>query len=239
MVYGSEIRAGTPYDNDTPGTAVPRHCRYEQVMKKLFIIAGVIGLFATANAATFGFSRITSNSSDDVAGQLWVDVTDPGANQVMFTLRNEGPIASVIANIYWDDASPGNLGGFVSFSPSAGVSFREGGNPSDLPSGNAVGFVATARDRARSPAPINGIGPDESLGVLFSLLNGVTFEGLLDDMNQGQLRVGLHVISIGLGGQSDSYVNDGPPRVPDASLTAMLLGMAMLGLEGLRRRMAK
>jgi len=222
-------------------------------MKKLLLVAGMIGAIAAANAFEVTFSAISNNSgqADAVAPQLVVDVSqDFGtANQAYFLFSNEGPIASSICDIYFDaDSILGPIDSLIDATmegfTGGQVDFEVGAAPPDLSGGNTISphFVATGSADSESPVEENGINPGEWLGIIVNLA-GVDFAGVQQAVADGSLRIGLHVQAIGTSGDSDAFVNGPPPprppQVPDASATAMLLGLALLGLEGLRRRMAK
>jgi hypothetical protein len=204
--------------------------------------------------STFYFTRISTNSADNVASQLSVDVADAGANQVSFTFRNAVGIASSITDIYFDD---GTLLGISSVTNGgAGVDFSLGASPGDLPNGNAVGFVTSAGFSADSnpPAAANGVNSSsEFVTVLFNLIGGQTYADTIAAMNlslanpgvdvTGGLRIGLHVQAIGGDGNSDAFVNTGTSRpglsVPDGGTTLVLLGSAMAGLGFIMRKSSK
>ncbi|MDI6451819.1 hypothetical protein [Anaerobaca lacustris] len=76
------------------------------VLAALVLVAASVG----AEPHTFRFYSITSNNPTDVAigeAQLSVEVSDCGSEQVLFTFRNEGPEASSIARIYFDNFALG------------------------------------------------------------------------------------------------------------------------------------
>jgi len=186
---------------------------------------------APAEALTLGFGCITGNlPSDCVIGeaQLSVEVTDQGSGIVRFHFRNAGPEASVISEIYFDDGSLLEIAAIVD---GPGTDFRQDANPPNLPGGGDVSppFQVTEGFLAESlPAPsMNGAGPSEWVAIDFSLQGGQTFADVLDDLDSGALRIGIHVIAFDSGG-SESFVN----VVPEPAV-------ALLGLSGLTGLLAR
>lgn len=204
------------------------------IIKASFLLSVVVA-FSPAQAATFGFGCITNTLSANCAtgeSQLFVDVIDAGAGQVLFTFSNIGSNASSIADVYFDD---GTLLGIASIdNTSSGVSFSQGASPGNLPGGNMVGFAATAGFTADSNPPVqpNGVNPGEYLGITFDLLSGVSYADTINALQSGtDLRIGIHVQGFGNGG-SESFVNTVIP-VPAA---VWLFGSGLLGLVGIARR---
>ena len=223
-------------------------------MKKLLLVAGMIGAVAVANAATF--ERITSNAPEDIASQLQFSVAvNLVGERACFRIANETEeTTGQISEIYFDDTSSALLVSIGDFDFGTGENIvyftDEHVTPENLPGGNTVGFEATLRAGAvNGNGGSNRIGPEEYLGICVNLVAGKGLDDVLAALENGTLRIGLHVQSIGEDGEdgddglSDSFVSGPPPpeppQVPDASATAMLLGLALLGLEGLRRRMVK
>ncbi len=212
---------------------------------KTAAVALALGLSSSAFAVSYSFSKITNNGGNDLSGQLAVDVTNPGGGKVDFKFTNDGSIASVIAQIYFDNTG-GTLGSMITpFVDSGnGVSFDSGANPGNLPSGNTLNpdFVATVAASADNPAPSKGInnGNVDWLTITFNLATSKTYQDVLDALNLGpnadSLRIGLHVTGIAPTGGSDSYVTEGN-RVPDGGTTMTLLGVALLGLGAAQRRL--
>jgi len=203
------------------------------IIKASFLLSVVVG-FSQAQAATFGFGCITNTSSANCTtgeSQLFVDVTDAGSGQVLFTFTNTGSEFSSIADVYFDD---GTLLGIATIDNSdPGVSFSQDANPGNLPGGNLVGFTTTAGFLADSDAPVqpNGVNPGESLGITFNLINNLTYADTIIALQSGtDLRIGIHVQGFGDGG-SESFVNTVP--VPAA---VWLFGSGLLGLVGIARR---
>ena len=216
------------------------------------VLALVVVLPTEARADLFGFEAITNNSGVEgtYAGQLAVDVTDPGSNQVLFTFYNDGPggslydvlspIAGAITEIYFDD---GTLLGSPTITNMVGVNFVNGATPANLPGGDSLDpdFTATVGFSAESAPenPVNGVNPGEHVALLFGLQTGATFANVLyaiglgfnDPGNAGALRIGIHVRGIEPTGvnQSDSFI-----MVPVPG--AVILGIFGLSVVGLKLR---
>lgn len=210
-------------------------------MKSAIMVASVatsvlLAQEASAISVTYGFDAVTANSAVNTAtaGQYSVEVADgAGAGQVQFIFRNSGPAASSITDVYFDD---GTLLGIASVTGGTGVDFSQGASPGDLPGGNTIGFDTTAGFSADSnpPAQPNGVNPGEELTIVFDLINGLTVQDTINALNSGiDLRIGIHVQGFADGG-SESFVNT---PVPDGGTTAVLLGLGVLGLAGLRRKL--
>ncbi len=211
-------------------------------MKRLLILPLIATILLwtvmPAHAVTFGFENITGNSFADAAigeSQLFVDVTDPGGGQVLFAFSNTGSAASSITQVYFDD---GSLWGIASIDNSdPGVSFSQLASPPNLPGANNATppFVTTTGFSAGSDPPVqpNGVNPGEWLGVLFNLQTSSTFADTIADLNDRDLRIGIHVQGFASGG-SESFVNT-PASVPEPA-TFMLLGSGLAGLVFLKRR---
>ena len=200
-------------------------------------------------AVTLDFFCITDNKPGDCAigeAQLGVEVTSygigtgtGGVDQVLFTFTNTGADISTISEIYFDDGSLLGLAGLIDADEGIGgdasVDFSQGANPPDLPGGNSMtpqfnvtaGFLADADN----PAPKWGVSPGESLGIIFDLQGTQVFNDVINELGDGRLRIGMHVINFE-GGGSESFVNN-PVPVPAA---IWLFGSGLLGLVGIARR---
>jgi hypothetical protein len=206
----------------------------------LLVIASLMAINSQPAQAnlTLSMDKITNNGiNTDIGGYLFVDVTDPGGGQVLFTFRNTSPVASSIAAVYFDD---GSLLGIASIDNSdPGVAFTQLANPANLPGGNNASppFVTTAGFSADSDPPVQpmGVNPGETLGILFNLQGSQMYADVLDELNTGVLRIGIHVQGFG-DGSSESFVN-GPPDYPKVPAPgALLLGSFGVGLVGWWRR---
>ena len=203
------------------------------------LAAGGLLLSSPAGAVAISFGCISDNQPGDCAigeAQLTGDVSASNGD-VLFTFGNSGPAASSVTDVYFDD---GALAGatFV-IDNSGGVNFGTAGAPNNLPAGNEASppFVATLEFHAVDPSPDNGINPGDTLGILFE---GVALDAVLADLNDGDLRIGLHVQAFASGG-SESFVNTPPgggggppPPVPEPA--GLLLFATGLGAMELWRR---
>jgi len=196
----------------------------------------------------FYFTKITNNPVDanPLPTQLAVDVTfidnPTGSDQVSFKFFNYGPIASSIAQIYFDDLENNQyLSTPVTINNELGVGFVAGATPADLPGGNNISpsFSATQvfNTSANNPAPTNGVNPGEFVELIFDLTNNYPFAQLISELQEGitgDLRLAMHVISIPYGTttNSNSYVHTPIPG------SVLLLGSGLLGLGllGWRRK---
>jgi hypothetical protein len=212
------------------------------------MVSAVTVFFMTqvVHADLYTFYNITNNSPVNAAigeAQLSVNVSDAtatGINKVLFTFYNNGPNACSITDVYFQD---GPLFGISSINGSSGVSFSQWADPGNLPGGSSIDppFVTTRGFSADSDTPhlmANGVNSSsEWLNICFALINGNDFTDVIDSLNSEALRIGIHVQGFANGG-SESFVNNPPAPVPEPG-TMLLLGTGLIGLAGLRKKMAK
>ena len=115
--------------------------------------------------------------------------------------------------------------------------FKKPTDTPTLPGGNGdpyyfettAGFGAIAAP----PPAFTGIDPGESLGLLFDLVDGQGVEQAWDKLKTGDLRIGMHVISIGENEEySDGYLSipPGPPGGGGGSPIPEPTSLAIWGL---------
>jgi hypothetical protein len=182
----------------------------------------------------FDFDIFTSNGPyhDDSRLDFSVVVSN-GLNHVDFTFYNNSSLDSSLARIYFDD---GSLLGISNITSSNGVLFHEGAPGNNLPGGELIGFYADREFTigAQNPEPKNGVNAPppglEWVEVGFDLINGGTLQGVVNELITGELRIGIHVISI-----------DGPPSSSESAIMvvpepATLFLLAAGAVAALRRR---
>ena len=202
-----------------------------------------------ASLCEIAFSRLTTGASVDISGQLKLTVSSDGevwdntysqnVNRVTFKFDNiAGGTDSVISEIYFYDGSLLNMYSIDDSYP--GVEFEginDPVNPTEL-----SGYVASTlvsvigATEAKNPEPKNGVKVGQWLKIGYTLLPGVTFQDLIDEIAAGEVVVGIHVKSIDDptgGAPSDSFVTD----VPEPATLAILgLGGFALAVRNKKRR---
>lgn len=206
-------------------------------MRGIYLTAALLGIIVLSlpvnvsrAAVVYPLEVITNNGGyyNSADMNLYVQVSN-GGDEVDFTFYNENLFASSISRIYFDG---GLLLGIAEITEGSGTSFSHPATPGNLPGGNPLEppFVATAGFSIGSdaPRPDNGVNPGEWITVAFDLINAGTFSDVIDELNTGALRTGVHVIGLP-DGSSESAV-----AVPEPG-TVFLLGLGGLVLLGKRR----
>lgn len=128
--------------------------------------------------------------------RLYVQVADGGPDQVDFTFYNDSFIgSSSIARIYFDDdgALLSGLAGIDGF-------FSQSASPGNLPGARLLAppFETTSEFSigADAPSPKNGINPGQSATITFDMTGGSTLYDVIDALEAGTLRAGVHVIAL-------------------------------------------
>ncbi|MHC4416611.1 MAG: MYXO-CTERM sorting domain-containing protein [Planctomycetota bacterium] len=181
----------------------------------------------------FGIFTEDSNPADIAIGeaQLFMDVLDQGANEVLFVIKNVGVEMLTVNGVYFDDAGDDILDSFKGLVENPpDVDFMVGGNPMEFPGANDVipPFMTDFHFTAEIPQPQTGIDPGETLGIRFN------YFGLFGDLEAAilvtrQLRVGLSAIGFASEG-SEGFVN-----VPAPGALALLAVAGLLGTVRRRR----
>jgi hypothetical protein len=227
------------------------------VMRALLGFIAILGLVgicggASASSTTFNFAVVEENNGPNLGDQLSVTVWDAaqanaeyglnlGANEVLFAFANDVGLASSISEIYFDDGLLGpnavhnDLGGADTTAFELDADIPQGTTPGNLPGGQTLtpAFESTPGLSADATGnPENGVDASgEIVGISFEYGDLNDYAGVISAIWGESLRIGLHVVGIGDGEISQSYVNAVP--IPAA---AWLFGSALAGLLALGRR---
>ncbi len=221
-----------------------RILRAEEKLKMIKTLTTILTfVFALAFALHADVSKATPIDPAEARVELDVFIGDPGdvelyvlvraddadAQLVYFEFRNESNDYCSIEGIYFHD---GSLLGIPTVVSGPGTAFSQGATPGHLPGGNQFSppFITHAEFLADSdaPPPDNGVEPvmsgdKEWVQIIFGLEGTKTVADVIDELDLGSLRIGVHVIGFD-DGASYSGVNPEPATL---ILLAAAAGMAV------------
>lgn len=186
----------------------------------------------SAHAASYNFNQITDNGNGvDITAQLSMDV-DSQHGGALFTFYNTVGTDSSIAGIFFDEGTSHIFTSLSFASQSSGVIFSNDRNSKTLPGGSSYGFSSTF-SASKDGAMANGVNHANEWVSFFGTYNdGKSYSDLNKALTAGLFRTGLHLISIGQVGGSDSFINVSEVPLPAAF---WLFAPALIGLLGFRR----
>ena len=213
--------------------------RVNHVRFKVLVFLAAIAAFGVipvsnvqANIHRFYFDIFTENGPycDDPRLNMYMEVSNGEPEVVDFTFYNISTIGSSLAKIYFDD---GVLLNIATITNGPGTVFEQGASGANLPGGNLIGFVADREFTigADPPPSQNGVNPAEPpewVKIRFNLDTGSDMEDVIAELYTGELRVGIHIISIDnlTGG---SYSESALAVIPEpATLSLLAIGAAAL-----------
>ena len=145
-------------------------------------------------------------------------IVSTGAGSADFTFYNESLVPSSLSAVYFDD---GSLLGIAAVTNGPGTSFTQPATPSNLPAGNLLDppFVTTDEFCVDGDPPPsqNGVNPVELeplewVRITFDLVGDATLANVLDELDTGALRIGIHITALP-DGSSESAINVPEPAI--------------------------
>ncbi|MEG4305321.1 PEP-CTERM sorting domain-containing protein [Microcoleus sp. D3_18a_C4] len=201
------------------------------LVKSILAVAGVAAVSAVsaAPASAFSFSNIASDntSGDAYVNSFSFDVLDRGSNNVLFNIFNNNKDKSAadifIAAVHFDTGSNTNLLSAFGIINSAGVNFTNGATP--LPQTNNLATPWSTDFAAGITGTRNGVQAGEVLGLSFT----GNYNNVVSALNNGTLRLGMHVRGIGKNGDSDVFVSSTSNTEATPEPLTMLAAAAAVG----------
>jgi len=165
-----------------------------------------------------------------------VEIAQTG-NSLSFKFINDGPAASFIDGLYFNDPPPSLLGGTPTFAYSgSGIAFAQDCAPGDLPNNWGTTYCSDAN----APGAKNGVNPYEWVQVSYALNSPATLVTVLDGINAGTFDIGIKVQGFAAGGSEWATMSVAGTPVPEpATLTLFLGGLSAAGIRRYRRSKAK
>lgn len=209
---------------------------------KTFVLVGLVGILAgRAGAVTFGFGNISpSGFSGNTADQISVDVVAGVGSSVRFNFSFAAGDPGTVTYFGFDDgtgSAPSLLSGLATIFNGSGVSFVNGSGPQISPL--APTFVEDfGAVRASQGGAGNGFSIGETLGLQYALQSGKTVADVLNAIDSGSLRIGLHIQQLTQGSQKAVVTPHPPANVPDGGSTLALIGLGIAGLGLARRKLS-
>ena len=218
---------------------------YRSIAFFVAVLAISLPKFATADIVSYAFGRQTANATINVASQAKMQIWDNSetgvdSGDVLFKFLLSGSMACTITQIYWEDtnsllSSPV----FSDTEPAHSMDFAGNGDSNHDMSFAASGagpsnppgvspFTTNFIMMAQNAVSKRGVERQEMAGFLFTLTGGHTFADVQNAIENGDIKVALHIQGIpeGAGTTSDSFLN-GAAAIPEPSSLSIVGFMAL------------
>ena len=213
-------------------------------MKKIFLSIAGVALLSISNAAAvqYGFIRSSEANETNFSSDFTLDVTAiTGGVQFAVSLASNTSNTGLFMGDLWFDTASGlfsgvletadlvALAGTVDYKPKTSGAFPEAG------SGFSPAFVEDQNFHATKNSSTGVVDRGESLGIKVDLATGKTLADVLAALDDGSLRLGIHVQGFSSGG-SESYASNGRSQVPDSGSTLALFGLVLIALHSFKKK---
>lgn len=193
-----------------------------------FCVLGV----SRVHAELYVFGQITGGQTGLNPDAFTMEVTEAGMDQTLFTFTNNCGGEGVLARIFFMENDLMAFNQILEVPAGKGWSLYEkkamlpGGQPLGFTPHNSFGIFA---DPAR---PKNGLETGEFISILFDLVDGVSFDNIITEIDNQSLGIGIHTQSLP-GGGSASFTT-----IPEP-LSLALLGIGTILIRNKRRGTAQ
>ena len=175
-------------------------------------------LAAPATASTVGFSCITGGPDCAIGeAQLEIAFTDQAPGVIAVVVRNAGPAASLISEVFFSDSA--HLVAVSSVTDNPVISYEIGVDPAGLFGSSGIVWHLGVTGRPERMA-----GPGQELTIVLDVV-GLTAAGLEELIRHGEIVVGVRVVDFSSGG-AESFVS-GPVNVPEPGVALLLVAGAL------------